>query len=118
MIAVLGRQRYMLRTAGAVPMAIQVRGNRWVYGVGRYVGGDLRWYRGIGFGTRPTIVLRRVDMRVLRHRHPEGAELASLPDTSFIVECANGPDGHAILGLSEGAFTGFVSWLEASAPMS
>jgi hypothetical protein len=116
--AVLARQRYMLRVAGAVPMAIQVRGHRWVYGVGRYVGGDLRWYRAIGIGTRPTVVLRRADMRVLSHRHPEGGELASLPATYFIVECTNGPDGYAVLGLGEGVFTGFVAWLEASAPLA
>lgn len=113
--AVLARQRFMLHVAGAVPMAIQVRGHRWVYGVGRYAGDDLRWYRALGLGTRPTIVLHRTQLSVTSHRRPEADELASLPASAYIVVCAYG-SGAATLGLSDGAFTGFVSWLEASAP--
>lgn len=115
--AVLARQRFMLQVAGAIPIAIQVGGRRWVYGVGRYVGGELRWYRAIGVGTRPTIVLHRKDLRVVNHRPPHEDELASLPATAIIVHCSNG-SGSATFGFSEGAFTGFVSWLEASAPKS
>lgn len=116
--AVIARQRYMLRVAGGVPMALQVRGHRWVYGVARYAGGELRWYRAIGVGTRPTIVLRRADMQVVSHRRPAAEELHSLPPTAYIVECTNGPGGRATLGLDDGAFAGFVAWLEASAPKS
>ena len=114
---VLARQRYMLRVAGGVPLAVCVRGNRWVYGIARYAGGELRWYRAIGIGTRPTKVLHRSELSVLTHRAPVPAELSSLPAAAVIVECRYG-DGTATLGFSEGAFTGFVAWLEASAPMS
>jgi hypothetical protein len=114
---VLGRQRYMLRVAGGVPLAVRVRGERWVYGIARYAGGELRWYRGIGLGTRPTKVLNRSELRILSHRAPAGPELSSLPAAAIIVECRNG-EGTATFGFSEAAFTWFVSWLEASAPMS
>jgi hypothetical protein len=114
---VLARQRYMLRFAGGVPLAVRVRGNRWVYGIARYAGGELRWYRGIGIGTRPTKVLLRSELSVLSHRAPVQAELSSLPAAAIIVQCRNGADT-ATLGFGESAFTGFVSWLEASAPMS
>ena len=65
--AVLARQRYMLRLSGAVPFAVQ-RGNRWLYGIGRYQGGELRWYRALGIGTSPSRVLRRGEVEVLGHR--------------------------------------------------
>jgi hypothetical protein len=65
---VLARQRYMLRVQGGVPMAVHGRSNRWLYGIGRYVGGELRWYRAIGIGTRPTTVLRRADTIIVSRR--------------------------------------------------
>jgi hypothetical protein len=117
LMAVLARQRYMLRVAGGVPVAVRVRGNRWVYGIARYAGGNLRWYRGIGIGTRPTTVLHRTELSIVSHRSPGPAELASLPAAAIIVECRYG-DGTATFGFSESAFTWFVSWLEASAPHS
>jgi hypothetical protein len=115
--AVLARQRYMLRVAGGVPLAVRVRGKRWVYGIARYAGGELRWYRGIGIGTRPTKVLRRDQLSILTHRPPEPAEVPSLPAGAIVVECRYG-DGTATFGFTEGTYTGFISWLEASAPRS
>lgn len=114
MIAIIARQRQMLRTMGALPLAVQ-RGNRWLYGVGRYVGAELRWYRAIGVGTRPTRVLRRGQVEVLARRGPLETERGSLPTSVVIVECR--ADGELFaLAFGESAFNGFVSWLESSAP--
>lgn len=114
MIAILARQRQMLRTDGAVPIAMQ-RGTRWLYGVGRYVGGELRFYRAIGAGTRPNRVLRQGRVEVVAHRAPLPTEQGSLPATAVIVE--GRADGEPFaLAISESAYTGFVSWLESSAP--
>jgi hypothetical protein len=115
--AVLARQRYMLRVSGAIPVAIQVHGARWTYGVARFVGDELRWYRAIGFGTRPTKVMSRADLRILTRRAPGPAELSSLPGTAVVVECLD-HERTWVLAFSESAFTGFVSWLEATAPRS
>jgi hypothetical protein len=115
--AVLARQRYMLRVGGGQPVAVQVRGNRWIYGIGRYAGSELRWYRAIGFGTRPTRSLDRGELTLLRRRAPTAAELNALPATAVIVECRYG-DGGATLAFGESGFTGFISWLEASSPTS
>jgi Protein of unknown function (DUF2550) len=113
--AILARQRYMLRTTGAVPLAMQ-RGNRWLYGIGRYRGGELRFYRALGVGTRPTRVLRRGHVQVLGRRAPFDAERGSLPATAVVVECRT--DGETVaFAIGESAFTGFVSWLESSAPL-
>ena len=93
------------------------RGNRWLYGIGRYDGGELRWYRALGVGTRPSRVLRRGHVEVLGRRAPRLAERGSLPPTAVIVECRT--DGEVVaLAFGESAFTGFVSWLESLAPMT
>ena len=114
---VIARQRYMLRLPGAVALAMQLpsRGPRWLYGMGRYVGGELRWYRALGFGTRPSRVVRRGAVEVVRRRSPNASERTSLPESAVILECSS-DDGPFAMALSEGAYTGFVSWLESSAP--
>ncbi|HET6876100.1 MAG TPA: DUF2550 domain-containing protein [Jatrophihabitans sp.] len=115
--AILARQRYMLRLGGTVPLAVQTRGNRWMYGIGRYQGGELRWYRALGIGTRPSRVLRRGEVEVLRRRGRLESERTVLPPTVVVVECRTGDDTYS-LALGDSAFTGFVSWLESSAPHS
>ncbi|MGI8680285.1 MAG: DUF2550 domain-containing protein [Jatrophihabitans sp.] len=112
--AILARQRYMLRLAGAVPLAVQ-RGHRWLYGIGRYQGGELRWYRAIGIGTRPSRVLRQNHVELLARRARLPSEANSLPATVVVVECRADSETFA-MAFGESAFTGFVSWLESSAP--
>jgi hypothetical protein len=112
--AVLARQRHMLRAAGALPLAMH-SGNRWVYGIGRYDGSELRVYRVLGIGTRPSWVLRRGHVEVLRRRGPLESERRTLPPSAVVVECR--VDGETLaFAIGESAFTGFVSWLESSAP--
>lgn len=103
----------MLRVAGGQPVAVKVRGERWVYGIGRYAGSELRWYRALGVGTKPTKVLDRSELRILASRSPRESERSSLPPTAIVVECSNGENG-AVLAFGESGFTGFVSWLEAA----
>jgi Protein of unknown function (DUF2550). len=112
--AILARQRVMLRATGTLPLAVQ-RGNRWLYGLARYEGGELRFYRALGVGTRPSRVLRRGQVEVLNRRGPLPSERSALPATAVVVECRT--DGEIVaLAFGESAFTGFVSWLESSAP--
>jgi len=111
---ILARQRHMLHGPGGIPLAVR-RGTRWLYGVGLYDGDMLLWYRAIGIGTRPSRVMRRGEIEVLSRRAPSPAELGSLPSTAVIVDVRDSA-GDITLALADGAFTGFVSWLEASAP--
>ena len=111
---ILARQRYMLRATGTVPLAMQ-RGSRWVYGVGRYDGDQLRLFRALGWGTRPTRVLRQGHVEVLGRRGPSAAERKTLPPMAVVVECRVDDETFAF-AIGESAYTGFVSWLESSAP--
>jgi hypothetical protein len=117
-VSILARQRFMLRAPGAIPVALRLtqRSSRWQYGVARYVAEELRWYRSLGFGTRPTRVVRRGELSVLGRRAPVESERMSLPAHAVIVDCRD-PAGELAFAFGEGAYTGFVSWLE-SAPLS
>ena len=117
-VVVLARQRFMLRAPGTIPVALRpAPAGRWQYGVGRYAGGELRWYRSLGLGTRPNRVWQRRDVTVLSRRAPLQSELSSLPSTAVIIECRAG-ELDMVLALGESAYTGFVSWLESSAPLA
>ena len=115
--AVLARQRFMLRAPGTIPVALRpTSAVRWQYGVARYAGGELRWYRSLGLATRPSRVLQRRDVQVLSRRAPLQEEASSLPASAVVIECRDGEE-ELFLALGESAYTGFVSWLESSAPM-
>ena len=112
---VIARQRYMLRSSGGIPLAMLGRSSRWQYGVGRFAGDELQWFRALGIGTRPSRSLRRDQVQVVERRLASPDDLAALPSGAVIVRCTD-PRGTVTLGLSDSAYTGFVSWLEAAAP--
>jgi hypothetical protein len=114
-IAILARQRYMLRVVGAVPLAVRAANGRWLYGIARYAGGELRWFRSLGLGTRPSRVFRRAELHVTGHRAAGPGESRALPAGAIVVDCRVA-GAAVVLALGESAFTGFISWIEASSP--
>jgi hypothetical protein len=70
----------------------------------------------LGVGTRPNRVLLRREVTVVSRRSPLQSEQQSLPSSAVVVQCRDG-NADLALALGEGAYTGFVSWLESSAPM-
>jgi hypothetical protein len=61
-------------------------------------------------------VLRRGKVDVLARRPPLDTEAGVLPPTAVVVECRT--EGETLnFAIGESAFTGFVSWLESSAPI-
>jgi uncharacterized protein DUF2550 len=109
------RQRYLVRSQGGIPLAIRGRGSRWRYGVGRYAGEELHWFGVVGLGTRPSRSLLRTELEVIGRHQVTADDRAALPSGAVIIEVRDS-SGTITLGLGEGAYTGFVSWLEASAP--
>jgi hypothetical protein len=114
---VLARQRYMLRAAGAIPLSLRRAGGRWGYGIARYAGDEFRFYRAFGLGTRPSYVVRRSSLQVSDRRSPGPDELHVLPAHAVIVDCHD-THGSVSLAFGASAYTGFVSWLEAAAPLA
>ncbi len=108
------RKQQLLGRPGGITLALRAGAENWALGVGRYVGGELLWYGALRPGRRPTRVLRRSELEVTGQRSRRPAE-AMLPPGSVVVECLS--DGDRVsLCLSSAAVTGFLSWLESSAP--
>ncbi len=115
LVAVVVRQRRLVRRAGGIQVAVRGRGTRWRYGVGRYAGEELQWFGVFGVGRRPSRSLQRTELQVIGRHQVSADDRAALPANAVIIELRDS-SGPITLGLGEGAYTGFVSWLEASAP--
>jgi hypothetical protein len=98
-------------TAGAVTSS----GKGWVYGVARYSGDRVEWFRVFSYGFRPRRVLDRPAIEVLGRREPQGSEELALLSDAVVLACAH-RGMHLELALSDDALTGFLAWLEAAPP--
>ena len=115
LILIVVRQRLLVRSRGGIPVAVRGRGTRWRYGIGRYAGEELQWFGVMGIGTRPSRSLQRGELEVVGRHQASAEDRAALPAGAVIVELRDS-GGLITLGLGEGAYTGFVSWLESSSP--
>lgn len=87
----------------------------WHFGVGRYRGDELAWYRLTSLRPGPTIVLDRTAMEIVDRRAPVDGEAYAIPDAVSVLQCR--VDGVDIeLAMAPGVLTGFLSWLEAAPP--
>jgi hypothetical protein len=109
------QQRRMVASVGGLAVALKRRDERWANGVGRYAGDEFVWYRTLSLSLTPAMRLPRSELRVLSSR-PWSAEhdMALRPNLS-IVECELRGE-RLSLGFPDSGLTGFLSWLEASAP--
>ncbi|KAB7851189.1 DUF2550 domain-containing protein [Streptomyces mobaraensis] len=90
-------------------------GKGWVYGVSRYSGDRIEWFRVFSYAYRPRRVLERDAIEVLERRAPHGDEELALLSDAVVLRCAL--RGTLLeLAMSEDALTGFLAWLEAAPP--
>ncbi|WP_328469632.1 DUF2550 domain-containing protein [Streptomyces sp. NBC_00448] len=90
-------------------------GKGWVYGVARYSGDRVEWFRVFSYAIRPRQVLERPSIEVTGRREPQGSEeLALLSDA--VVLCCVHRGVRLELAMSDDALTGFLAWLEAAPP--
>ncbi|MFF0448562.1 DUF2550 domain-containing protein [Streptomyces sp. NPDC004609] len=98
-------------SAGAAPPT----GKGWVYGVARYSGDRIMWFRVFSYAPRPRRILERSAIEVLARRTPEGEEELALLSDAVVLGCLH--QGTRLeLAMSEDALTGFLAWLEAAPP--
>ncbi|MFD4788346.1 DUF2550 domain-containing protein [Streptomyces sp. NPDC058459] len=92
-----------------------VNGKGWSYGVARYNGDRIEWFRVFSYALRPRRVLERSRIEVAGRRPPEGEEELALLSDAVILACVH--QGTRLeLAMSEDALTGFLAWLEAAPP--
>ena len=62
-------------------------GKGWVYGVARYSGDRVEWFRVFSYAPRPRRVLERAAIEVLRRRAPQGEEELALLSDAVVLAC-------------------------------
>ncbi|GAA3180241.1 MULTISPECIES: DUF2550 domain-containing protein [Streptomyces] len=90
-------------------------GKGWIYGVARYNGDRVEWFRVFSYAPRPRRILERSAIEVVERRTPQGEEELALLSDSVVLVCRH--SGTRLeLAMSEDALTGFLAWLEAAPP--
>lgn len=90
-------------------------GKGWGYGIARYNGDRIEWFRVFSYSPRPRRVLERSAIEVAGRRTPEGEEELALLSDAVILACLH-REARLELAMSEDALTGFLAWLEAAPP--
>ncbi|GHA33116.1 hypothetical protein GCM10010372_36380 [Streptomyces tauricus] len=117
------RRRVIQRSGGTfdcslrwdVPEKTDTSGKGWGYGIARYSGDRIEWFRVFSYALRPRRVLERSAIEVAGRRAPEGEEELALLSDAIILTCVH-RGTRLELAMSEDALTGFLAWLEAAPP--
>ena len=87
----------------------------WHFGVGRYRGNELAWFRLTSLRPGPTIVVDRTELEIVDRRTPSGPEAYVIPYDASVLYCRiRGTELE--LAMAPGVLTGFLSWVEATPP--
>ena len=114
-VTVVLHQRRMVASVGGLPMALKRDDQRWSNGVGRYAGDELIWYRTLSLSPTPALRMPRADLEVILSRAWDPQRDMALRPNLMIAECRF-RGAKVSLGFPDNGLTGFLSWLEASAP--
>ncbi|MFD5291161.1 DUF2550 domain-containing protein [Streptomyces rochei] len=117
------RRRLIQRSGGTFDCSLRwdapkegdAGGKGWAYGVARYNGDRVEWYRVFSYSPRPRRVLERSAIEVAGRRPPEGEEELALLSDAVVLVCLH-RGTRLELAMSEDALTGFLAWLEAAPP--
>ncbi|MFF9267537.1 DUF2550 domain-containing protein [Streptomyces rochei] len=117
------RRRLIQRSGGTFDCSLRwdapkegdAGGKGWAYGVARYSGDRVEWYRVFSYSPRPRRVLERSAIEVAGRRLPEGEEELALLSDAVVLVCLH-RGTRLELAMSEDALTGFLAWLEAAPP--
>jgi hypothetical protein len=114
-LLVLIHQRRMVASTGGLPVALKRAEQRWANGVGRYAGDEFIWYRTLSLSPAAAVRLPRGQLSVVSTRAWNPSRDMALRPNLMIAECRLG-GAELSLGFPDNGLTGFLSWLEASAP--
>jgi Protein of unknown function (DUF2550) len=119
------RRRVLDRRGGTVDLSWRqgrssgVGRNRlgWSFGVGRYEGDRLLWFKTFSLALRPQHVLRRSSLVIGPRRRPHGAEIVAVIADATVVECTH--EGERFeLAVPSAALPGLLAWVEAAPRVS
>jgi hypothetical protein len=118
-------RRSFVRRSGAtlhcglrVGVSTSTRG--WHTGMARYTAEDLEWFRLLSLRYQPSWTFVRRSVEIASRREPRGAEALAVPRDAVIITCnvitRQGDSLGVEFAMSEAAVTGFLAWIESSAP--
>ena len=113
---VVVHQRRMVASVGSLAVALKRGDQRWANGVGRYAGDEFALVPD-AVPVSPAAAMRmpRAELSVVSSRAWDASRDMALRPNLTIVECRF--RGETVsLGFPDSGLTGFLSWLEASAP--
>lgn len=109
----------VLQRSGGFDMCLRVGragwAGGWVFGIGRYRGDDVEWFRTFSYGARPKWSSKRSDLAVIDRRAPDPEETYELPAGHIVLVCQVGEQALEV-SMSEAASMAFLAWLEAAPP--
>lgn len=119
----LAFRRVRLMRGGGVDVCLRRRravrdestGAGWHFGVGRYRGDELAWFRLTSFRLGATVVIDRAVLEIVDRRPSTGPESYLIPPASVVLACRIGGEDLE-LAMAPGVLTGFLSWLESAPP--
>jgi len=114
-LLVVLHQRRLIASPGSLPVALKRDGQRWANGVGRYAGDELLWYRTLSLSPVAAVRMPRGELVLIGSRPWDEAQDMALRPNLRIVDCQF-RGSRISLGFPDNGWTGFQSWLEASAP--
>jgi len=86
----------------------------------RYTPEDLEWFRLLSLRYQPNLTFVRRSIEIASRREPRGAEALAVPRDAVIVTCnvitREGDSLGVEFAMTEAAVTGFLAWIESSAP--
>ncbi|HTC68228.1 MAG TPA: DUF2550 domain-containing protein [Acidothermaceae bacterium] len=118
-------RRSVVRRRGAtlhcgLRMGTSVSSRGWHTGMARYTAEDLEWFRLLSLRYQPKWTFVRRSIEINSRREPRGAETLAVPRDTVIIACdVITRQGDALgveFAMSEAAVTGFLAWIESSAP--
>jgi Protein of unknown function (DUF2550) len=133
-VALVSRRSVLVRRGATLHCGLRLditKPNRvWQTGMARYTNEDLEWFRLLSLRYQPNCTFVRRSAQIVGRRYPHGAELLAVPHGAIAITCnvitRNGVTRNGVtrqgrsrdieLAMSEAAVTGFLAWIESSAP--
>jgi Protein of unknown function (DUF2550) len=124
LIAFVVRRRVVRRRGATLHCGLRIglatSSRGWHTGMARYTPEDLEWFRLLSLRYQPNLTLVRRSIEITSRREPNGAEALAVPRDAVIVTCnvitRQGESLSVEFAMSDAAITGFLAWIESSAP--
>jgi hypothetical protein len=118
-VLVLLLRRRILQRDGGFELCLRLHpgrwGGGWVFGIGRYDGDEIAWFKTFGLSLRPRRCLARRNLEVLDRHRPDEEDESLVPPGHVVLSCRVG--GRTLdMSMEEQAVTGFLAWLESAPP--